>query len=123
MKNLEGVNAWNRACDLAIRTYQSITACGNPSFRDQLTRTSLAVASNIAEGYELDSPERISAHLIDARGSCAELRTYLYVAGELGLIDSLQSNGLIAQSLEISTLLETMIAWCHDETSDAGEAL
>lgn len=117
MKTLEGVNAWNRSCDLAIRTYQSIEACSNASFRDRLTETSLAVASHIAEGYELDSPDQFSMRLKNARAYCAELRTQLHVAGELGLVDSARSSELIAHSLEISSLLVHMIDWC-EEISD-----
>jgi len=109
MKTLDGVNIWNRSCDLAIQTHRSLNGCRDDGFRDLVTRASLAVASNIAEGYDRDSRRQCREFLLNAKGSCAELRTHLYVAGELGIIDNEQSIDLIAESLKISTMLQGLI--------------
>jgi four helix bundle protein len=109
MKTLDGVNIWNRSCDLAIQTHRSLHGCRDNGFRDLVTRASLAVASNIAEGYERDSRRQCREFLQNAKGSCAALRTHLYIAGELGIIDNDQSIDLIAKSLEIATMLQGLI--------------
>ena len=109
MKNLDGINIWNRSCDLAIQTHQTFNTCNDTGFRDLVTRASLAVASNIAEGYDRSSRRRCRQFLRDAKGSCTELRTQLYIAAELGVINNERSIDLIAESLKISTMLQDLI--------------
>ena len=109
MKTLDGINIWNRSCDLAIETYRTLNECRDTGFRDVVTRASLAVAANIAEGYEHGSQRHRRRYLENARGSCAELRTHLYIASELGIIDGLRSTDLIAESLKLSTMIQTLI--------------
>jgi four helix bundle protein len=123
MRTMDGINVWNRACDFAIQTYKTLSSIPDSSLRDQITRTSLAVASNIAEGYEHKSPRQFCQYLDVAKGFCVQLRTHLYVAGELGFIDSEQSTSLIAESLELSTMLQSLINWCQKKAIDEPESL
>ena len=109
MKNLDSVNVWNRSCNLAIHTHQALNPCPDPNFREHMTRASLAVPSNIAEGYDRNSPRQFRQYLNRASGSCAALRTQLHIAAELGIIDNTQSADLITESLEISTMLQRLI--------------
>jgi four helix bundle protein len=109
MKTLDGINLWNRSCDLAIQTHRTLNGCRDSGFRDALTRASLALASGVADGYERDSRRQSRRCLQNAKGSCAELRTQLYIAGELGIIDNEQSIDLIAESLKISTMLQAVL--------------
>lgn len=117
MRMLEGVNAWNRSCDLAIHTYTTLRSCSDRVFREQTTCASLAVAASIAEGYERESSAQFCEHLRFARGSCAKLRTHLYVAGAVGIMDDRQSHVLIEESLELSRLLEGLIN-CFEQRTD-----
>lgn len=109
MTTLDGINLWNRSCDLAIQTHRTLNECRDNGFRDLVTRASLAVASNVAEGYEHKSRRQCREFLEHAKGSCAELRTQLYIAAELGIIDNDRSIDLIAESLKISTMLQDVI--------------
>ena len=109
MKTLGGINIWNRSCDLAIQTHLTLHECHDNGFRDLVTRASLAIASNVAAGYERNSQAQCRRFLEDAKGSCDELRTHLYIAGELGIIDNGQSIDLIAESLKISSMLQGLI--------------
>lgn len=109
MKTLDGINIWNRSCDLAIQTHLTLRECHDNAFRDVVTRASLAIPSNVAEGYERNSKAQCRRFLENAQGSCAELRTQLYIAGELGIIDNGQSIDLIAESLKISSMLQGLI--------------
>ena len=49
------------------------------ALKDQMLRASLSVPSNIAEGYERDSPKDFKRFLRYSKSSCAELRTKLYI--------------------------------------------
>jgi len=55
--------------------------------RDQITRSSLSVPSNIAEGYERESNKEIANFLNYAKGSAGELRTQIYIGIDIGYID------------------------------------
>ncbi len=116
MKTLDGINIWNRSCDLAIQTHRTLHECHDNGFRDLVTRASLAIASNVAAGYERTSQAQRRRYLENAKGSCAELRTHLYIAGELGIIDNGQSIDLIAESLKISSMLQGLINDYREKT-------
>jgi four helix bundle protein len=109
MKTLDGINIWNRSCDLAIQTHRTLHECHDSGFRNLVTQASLAIASNVAAGYERDSQTQCRRFLETAKGACAELRTQLYIAGELGIIDNGQSIDLIAESLKISSMLQGLL--------------
>ncbi len=54
--------------------------------RDQVRRAAVSIMSNIAEGFERGRPAEFHQFLSIAKGSCAELRTQLYVALDVGHI-------------------------------------
>jgi four helix bundle protein len=53
---------------------------------DQLLRAAVSVPANIAEGHGRLSKSDFVRHLTIARGSLAELDTYLEVTSEVGLL-------------------------------------
>jgi four helix bundle protein len=79
MEALERLDVWKRSCRLRVDLYKTLATCGDYGFRDQITRSALSVPSNIAEGYERDSPKEIVRFLRIAKGSWGELRTQLYI--------------------------------------------
>ena len=56
-------------------------------FKDQITRSSLSIASNIAEGLEKDSIKDKLRYLNISEGSIAELITQIYIGIEIGFIE------------------------------------
>jgi len=74
-------------------------------FRDQITRSGLSVPSNIAEGMERRSMKEKQRFLDIALGSCAELRTQLYIGVEIGYIYKEVGKAWIAETREISAML------------------
>ncbi|MCB1748812.1 MAG: four helix bundle protein [Gammaproteobacteria bacterium] len=113
MDALQGLQAWTRACGLASDTYRAMGACSDRVFREQVTRASLAVAASIAEGYERGSRPQFAQYLRSARGSCAELRTQLYIAADIGLVENDTAHRLVAELLELSKTLQTLINRCE----------
>lgn len=116
MSPLEGLGAWNRACELAVRTCSATAGCIDDGFRDQLTRTSLAVPTTIADGYERRASTAVFRDRLEAaKGRCAELRTRLYIAAQLDLIPLQSSTELMQASLELSRQLDRLIEACGAE--------
>lgn len=109
MKTLNTVQVWNRACELAVQIHNTLDPCKDAAMRDAITCTSVDVAAKIAQGYELKTRQHCWQWLANARGTCAALRTRLYIAGELDVLDNEQSCQLINETLEISMQLDELL--------------
>jgi len=83
----ERLDVWKRSCRLSVEVYRSFTDCKDFGFKDQITRSSLSIASNIAEGLEKESSKEKMHYLDIAKGSGAELITQIYIGIEIGYIE------------------------------------
>lgn len=108
-QTFEDLEVWKRACRQAVSICRLVQEWRNFALRDQMTRSSVSVPSNIAEGYERDSDGDFRRFLKIAKGSNAELRTQLYIASELNLISEPSRKALFSESKEISAMLQGLI--------------
>jgi four helix bundle protein len=85
----EDLAAWQRARRLASRIY-ALTSLAPLSrdygLKDQLRRSAVSIASNIAEGLGSNSLRSFSRYLRIAEASATEVRSHLYIASDVGLI-------------------------------------
>ena len=107
-RSFEDLEVWKRACRLAVRLYRELKECRDYGLKDQMTRAAVSVPSNIAEGAERDSRQEYIRFIHIAKGSAAELRTQLYIAGEIGLLDKPITAELTAELKEISAILQSI---------------
>jgi four helix bundle protein len=90
IERFEDIDAWILARQLTRETYrltEGRAVARDLRFVGQLRAASVSVMSNIAEGFERDSLPQFAQALNVARGSCAEVRSLLYVALDAGYID------------------------------------
>src|SRR4051812_41360313 len=71
----------------------------------QLQRAAVSVMSNIAEGYERGNPGDFFRFLCFAKASCAEVRSQLYVALDIGYLTQVQFDQLMKQSEEVGRVV------------------
>jgi len=109
MDAFEKLDVWKRSCRLSVDVYGALRRCRDYGIRDQITRSALSVPSNIAEGYERDSGKEYMRFLRIAKGSCGELRTQLYIAREIGILEAAQARDFVAEAMEISKMLRGLI--------------
>ena len=83
----ERLDVWKRSCRLSVDVYKHFSEVKDYGFRDQITRSSLSVASNIAEGLEKGSDKEKMRFIEIAKGSGAELITQVYIGIEIGYIE------------------------------------
>jgi four helix bundle protein len=86
---LENLECWQQAKKLAVDMYQfSMDGHFNQdsSLRDQLRKSTMAIASHIACGKERGSASEFIKYLRRAKTSAAELRTQLVISRELGYL-------------------------------------
>ena len=91
IERFEDLIAWQKARELTKNIYK-ITRQGefkkDFGLRDQIRRASVSVMSNIAEGFERGGRSEFHQFLVIAKGSCAELKSHLYVALDADYIDA-----------------------------------
>jgi four helix bundle protein len=83
----EKLDVWKKACRISVEIYKSFSNNKDFAFREQITKSSLSVASNIAEGMEKISNKEKLRFLEIAKGSSAELLTQIYIGIEIGYIN------------------------------------
>lgn len=91
MRALESLDVWIVSRDLAIQAYRlTIESQLSRHFAlsDQIRRAAISVPANVAEGYALGTTPQFVRHLRIALGSTAELKTHVYVAQRVGLIEA-----------------------------------
>ena len=86
MRRFEDLEVWKRSSRPCVLVYKELACCKDFGFKDQITRCSLSVPSNIAEGFERGTDKDSTRFFYYAKGSCGELRTQIYIGIEIGYI-------------------------------------
>ena len=105
-QSFEDLEVWQRSCRLAVEVFQEFRSCDFINLKNQIERSALSTPSNIAEGAERGGMKEFSQFLKIAKASCGELRTQLYIATKLKALESHKAKSFIAESKEISAMLE-----------------
>ena len=99
--------AWQKARELTRAIYR-ITRHGafakDFGLSGQMQRASVSIMSNIAEGFERGSRGEFHQFLSTAKASCAEVRSTLYVALDVGYLNQSDFNQLMTQSEEVARI-------------------
>ena len=99
----EELVAWQKARELTRAIYLASRegAFGRDfGLSGQIRRAGVSVMSNIAEGFERGRPAEFHQFLSTAKASCAELRSQLYVALDVGYLIEAHFKRLLAQAEE-----------------------
>ncbi|MFI0348187.1 MAG: four helix bundle protein [Chthoniobacterales bacterium] len=99
------MDIWQRSCKLAIEVCVQLDKCRNFSLRDQLTRSSISLPSNIAEGAERLSRKEFAQFLGYAKGSAGEMQTQIIIANKLGHFDDQTAQLWIRELRKISAMI------------------
>ncbi len=86
MSRFKDLEVWRRSSRLCVEVYKGLASCKDYGFKDQITRSSLSIPSNIAEGFERASNKDSNKFFYYAKGSAGELRTQIYIGIEIGYI-------------------------------------
>ncbi|MFW2439071.1 MAG: four helix bundle protein [Arenicellales bacterium] len=101
----EDLAVWKRSARLSSNVYKELSQLRDFGFKDQITRSSLSVPSNIAEGYERKSLKEFLNFLSFAKGSCGELRTQIYIGMDIGYISKNTGQEWIEEARQISMMI------------------
>ena len=112
MSNFKNLRVWIRAKDLAKKIYELTKQeplSKDFSFRDQIRRSAVSIASNIAEGDESGTDKMAIRYFYTAKGSAAELYTQLIIGHEVGYVEKNIIDDLIDECEAISSMLFRLI--------------
>ncbi|NIO03839.1 MAG: four helix bundle protein [Proteobacteria bacterium] len=108
VQSFEDLVAWQKARELTKQIY--LVTSKEPfskdfGLRDQIRRASVSVMSNLAEGFERGSRSEFHRFILVAKGSCAEVRSQLYVAFDVGYIRHKQFQEMMDLGVEVSRII------------------
>ena len=108
VERFEELIAWQKARVLTSEIYK-VSADGDFSrdfgLKGQIQRAAVSIMSNLAEGFERGRPSEFHQFLSVAKASCAELRSQLYVAFDVGYLDEIQFKRLMALAQEVARII------------------
>ena len=104
---------WQKSIDLTVRIYaltQRFPAEERYGITSQMRRAAYSIPANIAEGQARRTTGEFLQSLGVARGSLAELETFLTLSERLGVIRSETCESLSNGCAEISKMLNALMA-------------
>jgi four helix bundle protein len=108
IERFEDLMAWQKARQLAKKIHEITRQ--DPFARDfglsgQIQRAAVSIMSNVAEGFERGGRKEFHQFLSIAKGSCAELRSQLYVALDIGYVSRLELAEVFSLAEEVGRIL------------------
>lgn len=113
-KQFEDLEVWQAAKQVVIEVYRltrDAALAKDYGFKDQLQRAAVSIMANIAEGYERKGSRELIHLLHIAKGSAAETRSLVHVAGELGYLSDGHRSGMLARLVSIGRQLGGFIRY------------
>ncbi len=112
----EDLACWQKARELTKAVYRASRAgefAKDYALRDQVRRACISVTSNIAEGFERGGDKEFLQFLSQAKASCGEVRSQLYVALDETYLSEAQFNSMKTLALEASRAIAGMMGYLN----------
>lgn len=105
IQKFEDLLCWQQARELTREIYKALASCRDYGFKDQIQRASLSIMSNIAEDFERGTQAELGNFLFIAKGSAGEVRAQLYIALDVGYLNTETFKRLNSLALSCSKLI------------------
>jgi four helix bundle protein len=114
IERFEDIESWKLARELVKRIYQlTKTSLFSKDFglKDQVQRAAVSIMANIAEGFERGGNKEFIQFLYIAKGSAGEVRSLLYIAGDLEYVPENELTMLHKDLEQVSMKLAGLIRY------------
>jgi four helix bundle protein len=119
IRRFEEIEGWQQARTLAAKIY-AISNQGKFTadfgLRDQIRRASVSIMANIAEGFGRGGKAEFIRFLRISRASALEAQSHLYIALDLGYLDTNQFETLYNQAITVTRLVGGFINYLSQRT-------
>jgi len=109
VEKFEDLEVWKQSMNLSVHVYKVLKDCRDFGLRDQIQRASVSIPSNIAEGFDRKTNKEYIYFLHVSKGSCAELRTQIHLAREVGIIHKEEADKFVEMTRKISAMIYRLI--------------
>ena len=106
--NFENLDVWKKSCRLTVNLHELLKETNSFWIKDQILRSALSIPSNIAEGCDRNSTAEFRRFVNIAKGSAAELRTQIYIAIQIGIIDKENGKIIIDELISLTKMLQAL---------------
>jgi len=107
----EKLEVWQEARQLNREVYRIVRALPlteQYALTSQMQRASISIAANIAEGAGRNSDKDFAHYLEQAYGSAMELASHLYLATDLGYIESSAQESCLTQLNQLAARIAAL---------------
>ena len=108
IERFEDLIGWQKARELTRTVYQ-VSRRGafakDFGLSGQIQRSAVSIMSNISEGFERGGRGEFHQFLSTAKASCAEVRSQLYVALDVGYLNQAEFDQLISRAEEVARIV------------------
>ncbi len=114
IETFEDLVCWKKGRELTKAVYRASRSgdfAKDYALRDQMRRACISVTSNIAESFERGGDKEFVQFLSQAKGSCGEVRSQLYVALDEVYLSEAQFVAMKALALETSRAIAGMMGY------------
>lgn len=108
-RSIENLYIWKETRVFVNAIYKMMSTCKDWGFKDQIQRAAVSIMNNIAEGSESGSDAKFINFLNIAKGSCAEVKSMLYLCEDLSFCSVEERITLQSQLKIISTGIFNLI--------------
>ena len=121
IERFEDLIAWQKARELTRAIYE-VTRHGafakDYGLSGQIQRAAVSIMSNLAEGFERGGRGEFHQFLSTAKASCAEVRSQLYVALDVGYLDKPAFDRLMQKVIEVGRIVRGLRASVQKQKGD-----
>lgn len=114
INRFEDIEAWQESRNLLNQVYKLTTKDGfsdDWELKNQIKRSVISVMSNIAEGFDRASDKEFIKFLRISTGSCAELKSQLYIALDQDYISQEEFDSAYEQATKVNKLINGFIRY------------
>jgi four helix bundle protein len=123
IEKFEDFIAWQKARELTRAIYEATREgafARDYGLSGQIQRAAVSIMSNIAEGFERGGRGEFHQFLSTAKASCAEVRSQLYVALDVGHLDKAAFERLMQQAEEVARIVGGLRVSVQRQKEDGG---
>ena len=113
MRNFENLRIWQDSQLICREIYNLFASSKDFGLKDQIQRASVSISNNIAEGCESGSDKLFARYLQIAKGSCAGVKSMLYLSEDLGYCNKPQGDELRNKINQIIFGIQKMLSYLN----------
>lgn len=117
MRQFEDLEIWKNARIIVNEISKLMINYKDYGFKDQIQRASISIMNNIAEGSEAGSDALFIRYLNIAKGSCAEVRSMLYLCEDKQICSSDYAKKLRETLIIIASSIKKLINYLSTSSS------